>query len=70
MPDPIFPPMLTTSGRRARAAAMIRAAAVATDAPELVADALDTVSGLVLAIVGVDPEAGRAILAALWGDQR
>jgi hypothetical protein len=60
------PSYLTTSGRRAIVAEMVRSAAVTTDDPVLIVDVLDYVSAAVLRLAGVDPEAGLEILATLW----
>jgi len=60
--------MLTTSGKRALAAAMIRASDRAIPAM-LVADMLDATAAAVLRIAGVDDETGRAVCASLWDYQ-
>ena len=65
-PLPTPPRMLTTSGKRALAASMIRAADRAVPAV-LVADLLDATTAAVLRVAGVDDETGRAVCASLWG---
>lgn len=64
---PTPPRMLTTSGKRALAAAMIRASDRAVPAM-LVADMLDATAAAVLRVAGVDDETGRAVCASLWSD--
>lgn len=64
-PLPTPPAMLTTSGKRALVAAMIRASDRAVPAA-LVADMLDATAAAVLRVAGMDDETGRATLAALW----
>lgn len=65
---PEHPIPLTPSGRRSLAATMVRSAM--PDIHPLVAttaiDAIDTVSGCILAVLGCTPIESRAILAALW----
>lgn len=65
-----YPPMLSKTAHRARAAAMI---GTSTTLPALtaatVADTLDAVAGAVLRTAGVPDDAARSILAALWGDR-
>lgn len=59
---------LTPTGRRALAATMIgtaNRAAWPTDATLLV-EAVDLVSGALMALAGVSPDEARAVLAALW----
>jgi hypothetical protein len=67
-PLPTPPRMLTTSGRRALAAAMIKASDRAVLAA-LVADMLDATAAALLRVAGVDDETGRAACAALWSDK-
>jgi hypothetical protein len=61
------PEPLSTSGRRALAAAML---GTATQLPPLVCslliDALDVVCGAVLATAGATPQESRALLSTLW----
>jgi hypothetical protein len=64
-PLPLPPQMLTTSGKRAPAASMIRAADRPVPAA-LVGDVLDATAAAVLRVAGVDDETGRAVLTALW----
>ena len=67
LPEP--PRMFTTSGKRAPAAAMIRASDRAVPAA-LVADMLDATAGAMLRVAGVvDDETGRAVCASLWSDR-
>jgi hypothetical protein len=65
MPNLIQP--LSTSGRRALAAAML---GKATKLPPLVCslviDVLDTVCAAVLATAGMTPQESRALLTTLW----
>lgn len=67
-PLPIPPRMLTTSGKRALAAAMIKASDRAVPAA-LVADMLDATAAAVLRVAGLDDETGRAVCASLWTDK-
>jgi hypothetical protein len=68
MPGPTVPPThLSTTARRALAAAAVR---TATDLPalcaQLVADQLDGVSSAVLRGAELDDAAARAVLLMLW----
>jgi hypothetical protein len=60
--------MLTTSGKRALAGAMIKASDRAVPAA-LVADTLDATAAAVLRVAGVDDDTGRAVCASLWSDK-
>lgn len=65
-------PALTTTGRRAAAAVVIRTAA--PDLPALAAtvavDLLDGAVGGALAALGLTPEEARAVLYAWWDPER
>jgi hypothetical protein len=58
---------LATTERRSRAAVLVAQSAVATDDPVLVVDAIDLITGAILAVAGVAPDPARSILAVLWG---
>lgn len=58
---------LATTERRSRAAVLVARAAVATDDPVLVVDALDLIAAAILDLAGVDPEPAVEVLAVLWG---
>ena len=58
---------LATTERRSRAAVLVARAAVATDDPVLVTDALDLISAAIFAVAGVEPEPAARVLAVLWG---
>jgi len=58
---------LATTERRSRAAVLVAQAAVATDDPVLVTDAIDLISAAIFAVAGVDPEPAVRVLAVLWG---
>ena len=66
LPEP--PRMLTTSGKRALAASMIRAADKAVPGM-LVADLLDATAAAVIRVAGLDDDTGRAVCASLWADR-
>ena len=68
---PVPPPTgyLTVSARRALAAEMIDTSGGAVTDGLYAADLLDLLSGVVLRLAGVDDDAGRATLAALWSDR-
>ena len=58
---------LATTERRSRAAVLVARAAVATNDPVLVTDAIDLISAAIFAVAGVEPEPAVQVLAVLWG---
>lgn len=68
---PVPPPTgyLAASGRRAMAAGMVDTAGGAVTDGLYIAEALDLLSGTLLRLAGVDDDAGRTTLAALWADR-
>jgi hypothetical protein len=71
IPIPLPPPsgFLAVSGRRAVAAEMVDAASGHVTDGLFAAELLDLLAGVVLRLAGVDDNAARSILAALWTDR-
>ena len=67
LPSPLPPRPLSTSGRRALAAAMLGTTInLPPYAASVLVDVLDAVSWSLLATAGTTPIEARAVLAALW----
>ncbi len=72
MRDPASPPALTTSARRATAAAAVRAAAPELDplAAVIAVDLADGAVGGILAALGLSRAESQAVLSVWWEPER